>query len=350
LADGARQAGALAAARSHTHVLGFVGGKETDDAHRLLTAFQAGAGSAKVLAGYAGSDDDQAAAKRVAQGLIAQGTQPDSPPPGANDWSCHPTAFHPRPVVLVHGLLANQTDNWQTISPLLANHGYCVFSLTYGTKPNVSFPGYQPGGLAPMEESAQQLAGKKLGVSTIRGSDHLVAEELMQSKGFNPAQIQAVAIGESGLRMQALVAGVIDATAVSSPHDFMLRRLGFNTLAGPPELGVPGAGMFTSDRLLRENPQAIKGILKALLRAHQRILDNKPETLRAMLKWLPQQSSEVADHAYENELKSITRDGLMTDAEVSGLIIRFGEKKRPLDEVRDFSLARQAWKELEVGK
>jgi ABC-type nitrate/sulfonate/bicarbonate transport system substrate-binding protein len=199
-------------------------------------------------------------------------------------------------------------------------------------------------------KSAQQLAGKKLGVSTIRGSDHLVAEELMQSKGFNPAQIQAVAIGESGLRMQALVAGVIDATAVSSPHDFMLRRLGFNTLAGPPELGVPGAGMFTSDRLLRENPQAIKGILKALLRAHQRILDNKPETLRAMLKWLPQQSSEVADHAYENELKSITRDGLMTDAEVSGLIIRFGEKKRPLDEVRDFSLARQAWRELEAGK
>src|SRR5258706_2074413 len=202
----------------------------------------------------------------------------------------------------------------------------------------------------PEIKDGQQLKGKKLGVSTIRGSDHLVAEELMQSKGFNPAQIQAVAIGESGVRMQALVAGAIDATAVSSPHDFMLRRLGFSALAGPPELGVPGAGMFTSDRLLRENPQAIKGMLKALLRAHQQILDNKPETLRAMLKWLPQQSAEVAEHAYENELKSITRDGLMTDAEVNGLINRFGEKKRPLDEVRDFSLARQAWKEIESGR
>ncbi|HEX9453958.1 MAG TPA: ABC transporter substrate-binding protein [Candidatus Binatia bacterium] len=202
----------------------------------------------------------------------------------------------------------------------------------------------------PEIKDGQQLKGKKLGVSTIRGSDHLVAEELMQSKGFNPAQIQAVAIGESGVRMQALVAGAIDATAVSSPHDFMLRRRGFNALAGPPELGVPGAGMFTSDRLLRENPQAIKGMLKALLRAHQQILDNKPETLRAMLKWLPQQSAEVAEHAYENELKSITRDGLMTDAEVNGLINRFGEKKRPLDEVRDFSLARQAWKEIESGR
>ena len=92
------------------------------------------------------------------QGIIAQGAAPDSPPPGANDWSCVPSAAHPDPVVLVHGLLANQTDNWQTISPLLANHGYCVYSLTYGTLPNAGFPFYQPGGLATMERSAQQLS------------------------------------------------------------------------------------------------------------------------------------------------------------------------------------------------
>jgi triacylglycerol lipase len=92
------------------------------------------------------------------QGMFAHGAHPDSPPPGANDWSCRPSSAHPDPVILVHGLLANQTVNWQTISPVLANHGYCVFSLTYGTKANVSFPGYQPGGLTTMEQSAQQLA------------------------------------------------------------------------------------------------------------------------------------------------------------------------------------------------
>jgi triacylglycerol esterase/lipase EstA (alpha/beta hydrolase family) len=92
------------------------------------------------------------------QGVLAQAAHPDSPPPGANNWSCRPSQAHPRPVVLVHGLLANQTDNWQTISPLLANRGYCVFSLTYGTTPNVSTPFYQPGGLTTMEQSAQQLA------------------------------------------------------------------------------------------------------------------------------------------------------------------------------------------------
>ena len=90
--------------------------------------------------------------------LTAQGQAPDSSPPGANDFTCKPSAEHPEPVVLVHGLLANQTVNFQTISPLLANDGYCVFSLTYGTLDRVNPPFYQPGGLARMEVSSQQLS------------------------------------------------------------------------------------------------------------------------------------------------------------------------------------------------
>ena len=89
--------------------------------------------------------------------LAAQQAAPDSPPPGANDFGCRPTAAHPEPVVLVHGLLANQTVNWRTFSPYLANRGFCVFSLTYGTKDEVSSPFYQPGGLRTMQSSAKEL-------------------------------------------------------------------------------------------------------------------------------------------------------------------------------------------------
>src|SRR5687768_9101073 len=60
--------------------------------------------------------------------LLAQGQAPDSSPPGANAFACEPSREHPEPVVLVHGLLANQTVNWRTISPFLANRGFCVFS------------------------------------------------------------------------------------------------------------------------------------------------------------------------------------------------------------------------------
>jgi len=79
-------------------------------------------------------------------------------PPGANIWTCKPSAAHPRPVVLVHGLLGNKNTNWQTFAPLLANNGYCVFALTYGVARGTPLPLNQLGGVTAMESSAKQLS------------------------------------------------------------------------------------------------------------------------------------------------------------------------------------------------
>lgn len=201
----------------------------------------------------------------------------------------------------------------------------------------------------PEIKDVDQLRGKKLGVATIRGADHLVAEEMLQARGFNPIQLQALSIGDAPVRMQALLSGAVDAICVSPPHDFLLQRMGYRVLAGPPAFGVPGSGLITSDRLLRENPNLIKRTLRAVLRAHRFIFENKTETLRVMMQWLPQ-TAEVAEHSYEFELKNLTVDGLMSDAELDSLITRLGDKRRPLDEVRDFTLVRQAVKELDAGK
>jgi hypothetical protein len=62
------------------------------------------------------------------------------------------------------------------------------------------------------------------------------------------------------------------------------------------------------------------------------------------------QTLEIAARSYDLELKTIRKDGQMTDAEMESFIERLGDKKRPLDEVRDFSLVRQALKELEANK
>jgi NitT/TauT family transport system substrate-binding protein len=199
----------------------------------------------------------------------------------------------------------------------------------------------------PEIKDVQQLKGKKIGVATIRGTDQLVAEEMLQAKGFNPTQLQAVAIGDGPVRMQALISGAVDAISVAPPHDLMLRRMGYPAIAGPPEVGLPSAGILTADRLIKENPQLVKRTLKALLRSHHYIIENKQETIQTLIKWLPQ-PLDVAEHSYDSELKTLSRDGILTDTEIEAIIARVGEKKRPLDEVRDFSFARQALKELEA--
>ena len=77
-----------------------------------------------------------------------------APTSGYNDWSCRPSAAHPNPVVLIHGLGANADANFTGhLGPYLARQGYCAFALTYG---QVS-PAIPVGGLAPIEASAPQI-------------------------------------------------------------------------------------------------------------------------------------------------------------------------------------------------
>jgi hypothetical protein len=90
--------------------------------------------------------------------------------------------------------------------------------------------------------------------------------------------------------------------------------------------------------------------VRAILRANRFIDENRAETIKVLLQWV-KQTPEIAGRSYDVELKSILRDGTMTDAEMESFIDRLGnEKKRSIDEVRDFSFVRQAWKELEGGK
>ncbi|MBI2709653.1 MAG: alpha/beta fold hydrolase [Actinobacteria bacterium] len=88
---------------------------------------------ALTIAGF-GANPAEASSYPVVYSVLAGfsgALAPNSPPPGANNWSCR-SAAHPVPVVLVHATFANQADNWATLSPLLANNGYCVFTFNYG--------------------------------------------------------------------------------------------------------------------------------------------------------------------------------------------------------------------------
>jgi triacylglycerol esterase/lipase EstA (alpha/beta hydrolase family) len=84
-------------------------------------------------------------------------------PPGANNWSCRPSAAHPRPVVLVHGTFGNMANSWNALSPLLKNNGYCVFALNYGGGDLIA-------GTGPVAASAAELAAFVDRVRTATGA------------------------------------------------------------------------------------------------------------------------------------------------------------------------------------
>ncbi|MQA63587.1 MAG: alpha/beta fold hydrolase [Actinophytocola sp.] len=77
-----------------------------------------------------------------------------APSSGFNDWSCQPSAEHPEPVVLLHGLGGNGEGHMSYLGPYLAGAGYCAYTFTYGEHPQFSFIG----GVQSVTESSQEIA------------------------------------------------------------------------------------------------------------------------------------------------------------------------------------------------
>ncbi len=91
----------------------------------------------------------------LGQGAVMASTP--TPSSGYNNWSCVPSASHPQPVVLLHGLGATSYEDLATeVAPYLEGHGYCVYGSTYGaTSPFGSYFG----GLGDITASGKQIAG-----------------------------------------------------------------------------------------------------------------------------------------------------------------------------------------------
>ena len=73
---------------------------------------------------------------------------------GFDDWTCKPSATHPDPLVLLHGLGGNGPGNYSYLGPFLAAKGYCAFTLTYGQ----ATPEIPVGGTVSIAQSSQEIA------------------------------------------------------------------------------------------------------------------------------------------------------------------------------------------------
>ncbi|MSP41433.1 MAG: transporter substrate-binding domain-containing protein [Deltaproteobacteria bacterium] len=197
----------------------------------------------------------------------------------------------------------------------------------------------------PELKSIQDLTNKKIGVTNLTSVDHVSAEEMLRNKGMNLSAVTFLGLGNEALRIQALRAGAVDAIAIAPPHHLQLMSLGFNPLAGPQDVqrARPLSGIAIATRLLKEKPQAIKQLNRALLKSHRFIFENKTKTAEVMTKWL-HLSQEAAVGSYDLLLLTLSRNGEITDNEWETLSI----KPKTAPDVRDFTLLHQAQKELGI--
>jgi NitT/TauT family transport system substrate-binding protein len=197
----------------------------------------------------------------------------------------------------------------------------------------------------PEFKELKDLKGKRLAVSTLFGTDQRAAEEMLRAKGFPADYMKPIALGDAPIRAQAMRTGIVEAASISSPFDLTLKADGYRLLAGPQdiEFALPTSGIAVANRLLQQNPQHVKRAVRAMMKAHRYVFENKKEVVPQMIRYL-QQSPDVAERSYDLLVISLSRNGEITDQEWDILT----EKKKSADDVRDFTLLREVQKELKI--
>ena len=197
----------------------------------------------------------------------------------------------------------------------------------------------------PEIKELKDLRGKRLAVSTLFGTDQRAAEEMLRAKGFPIGFVKPIALGDAPVRAQALRSGIVEAASLSSPFDLTLKVDGFRVLGGPQDLefALPTSGIAVANRLLQQNPQLVKRAVRALMKAHRYVFENKKEVVPQMMRYL-EQTPDIAERSYDLLVISLSKNGEITDQEWDILT----EKKKTADELRDFSLLREVQKELKI--
>lgn len=204
----------------------------------------------------------------------------------------------------------------------------------------------------PEIQTIQDLKGKRLGVSQLLGTDEFAAYAILDALGLSAKDVKSIALGDEAVRREALRRGMVDASAVAPPGPIQLAREGFRILGGPTDvkIGSPSAGLTVTEKNLKERPDVVRKLSRALLRGLRLIHDNGDATKKIMSKWL-NLSSQVAADSYQLIVASFSLDGEADEMTLKAVIEARRksskvEKETPLEQIVDFRLIREVRKEL----
>lgn len=117
---------------------------------------------------------------------------------------------------------------------------------------------------------------------------------------------------------------------------------------------MPFTGLGTHLKKLKEKPDEIKRMLKAMIRTNRFIRQNREGTIQTMMEWI-KIDRESAAATYDSTSRVFSEDGIIPEAGLK-LVIDQGrdamkiERAVATSEVADFALLREVHKEMGIKK
>ena len=200
--------------------------------------------------------------------------------------------------------------------------------------------------------SVQELKGKVIGISSFGGASDYAVRVALRGGGLDSKKdVTIIQVGGSAGRLSALQSGAIQATVLVAPFNFQAEKMGYRSLLWLGKvMDLPQGGIGTYERRLKENPEEVVRVMRAVSRGIQFIKSHREETVNFMMEWLNLDRS-VAEPVYPILLESLADFGLPEDSVIQSAVdaakFQFRmDKEVPLDQVRDWSFAKRARDEL----
>jgi NitT/TauT family transport system substrate-binding protein len=204
----------------------------------------------------------------------------------------------------------------------------------------------------PEYKSGKELKGKTVGIGNFGGTDEVAGRMMLKSFGLDTEKdLKFIALGPDRARLAALKEGLVDVAVIAPPGDALGRQMGFNVLLRAYEVFTfPFIGVGANLKTIKEKPEEVKKMLKAMVRANRFIREDKEGAVKILMEW-GKVDREHAVASYDATWKVFSPDG---DIPQEGLRLVVEQAKAelkltreiPSSEVVDLAPLREAQKEL----
>jgi len=153
-------------------------------------------------------------------------------------------------------------------------------------------------------KTPEQLKGGSVAVSRFGSSSDFIARYALTKIGLTPGKdVTIVQIGSTTARVDAVIAGRVQATVVNPPASIIATKRGMNTLADLPKLGLvyQHTAAATTKKYIRENRDVVRRYVKSQIEAVHRIYTDKESAIRALGRFIGRNvDRDVLEKTWEN--------------------------------------------------
>jgi NitT/TauT family transport system substrate-binding protein len=200
----------------------------------------------------------------------------------------------------------------------------------------------------PEIKSVSELKGKSMGVPGLLGSQQISAKFILKQGGLDPDRDVIYRVVDTGTRIGAMLSGSIDSAMMDYGEAFRAKKMGLKLLINAADYhGLLAGGLGVNISSLRDQPDQVRRVIRAMLQALRYLRENPEGTQQAMMTWLKLERDMAAD-IYQMAINNYTRNGMVEEAMLNSLVTNMlaeaGIKGVAPSQLTDFTLLQQALK------